>query len=315
MTAGYLQLYKSGQLDKRSRSARSMLSSCSLCPRQCRVDRLNNEIGFCKTGRQAGVASYGPHFGEEQPLVGKYGSGTIFFTGCNLGCVFCQNYDISQSDEAGTSVSPSQLAAIMLELQNQGCHNINFVTPSHVVPQLLEALVIAVEQGLKLPLIYNSSGYEKIETLLLLDGVIDIYMPDFKFWSPSTSAEYAQAPDYPEVARNALIEMHRQVGELQIENKVAVKGVLVRHLLMPGLLGETEEILGFIASKISRNTYINIMDQYRPCGEADTIAQLNKPLDADAYSKAVNIAQKLELTRLDQRDFSEVLKKLFADDH
>ena len=256
------------------------------------------------------VASYTAHFGEEAPLVGSGGSGTIFFAGCNLCCVFCQNYEISQGDE-GMSVSSGQLAAIMLSLQKQGCHNINFVTPSHVVPQILEALPLAVEKGLTLPLVYNSSGYDATETLKLLDGIFDIYMPDFKFWSAASARRYCKAPDYPEKAKLALKEMQRQTKELVLDvNGVAVRGLLVRHLVMPGGLEETARIMEFIASEISADTYVNVMEQYRPCGEAPRFSEINRMLENDEYKKAVAIARKAGLRRLDQRDWQGLLRRL-----
>ncbi len=310
MTTAATTLYENGVLEQRAVQAKKLLAHCTLCPKKCKVNRLNGETGFCNTGEYSGVASYGPHFGEEQPLVGSHGSGTIFFTGCNLGCLFCQNFDISHAPAGGMEVTAEQLAAIMLELQEQGCHNINFVTPSHVVPQIMDALVHALPLGLNLPLVYNSSGYDSMKSLSLLEGVIDIYMPDFKFWESSTASAWAQAADYPEVAKQALREMHRQVGELQLDKQIAVKGVLVRHLLMPQMLDQTEKILSFIASSISKNTYINIMDQYRPCGQADTIPQLNQPLGSDDYQQALAMAKKLQLKRIDPRDFGDLLLRM-----
>lgn len=232
--AGYLTLHGQGKLIDRITEANKRLSPCRVCPRHCEVDRLADEKGICKTGAKAFVSSYAPHFGEESPLVGSSGSGTIFFTNCNLLCLFCQNYDISHLEQ-GVATDSGQLASMMISLQRQGCHNINFVTPSHVVPQILAALPKAIEKGLNVPLVYNSSGYDSVETLELLEGIVDIYMPDFKFWNRETAKRYAKAPDYPEEAREALREMHRQVGDLVLDNEgVAVKGLLVRHLVMPG---------------------------------------------------------------------------------
>jgi putative pyruvate formate lyase activating enzyme len=306
----YLSLHQSGELQYRIDRALALLSCCTLCPRQCRVNRRVDERGLCGIGRQAMVASYTPHFGEESPLVGSGGSGTIFFSGCNLRCVFCQNYEISQGGE-GVSVSSGRLAAMMLSLQKQGCHNINFVTPSHVVPQILEALPIAVENGLTLPLVYNSSGYDAGETIRLLDGVFDIYMPDFKFWSAASSRRYCAAPDYPEKARQAIKEMQRQVGELVLDGAgVAVKGVLVRHLVMPGGLAETARIMEFIAAEISKDTYVNVMEQYRPCGEAGSFAEINRMLRNNEYQEAMEIARRAGLRRLDQRNWQRLFRKL-----
>ena len=256
------------------------------------------------------VASYSPHFGEEAPLVGDGGSGTIFFCGCNLGCVFCQNYEISRDGE-GTAVGDAQLAAMMLNLQQQGCHNINFVTPSHVVPQILAALDIAAAKGLHLPLVYNTSAYDEETTLELLDGVIDIYMPDFKFWSAESARKYCRAPDYPQVARQAILAMHGQVGNLQLNRAgIACRGLLVRHLVMPGGLEETRAILHFIARKLSEDTYVNVMEQYRPCGEAHRYESINRSLRHEEYEQALSIASQAGLKRLDERNWLLLLRKL-----
>jgi putative pyruvate formate lyase activating enzyme len=314
MKASYLNLYKQGDLQKRIRAARELLAPCRLCPRHCGVNRLQKgEPGICSTGENAMVASFGPHFGEESPLVGKGGSGTIFFSHCNLLCIFCQNYDISHCPdrEEGITVAPEQLARIMVELQEQGCHNINLVTPSHVLPQILEALPFAIEKGLHLPLVYNSSGYDSVESLQFLEDIVDIYMPDFKFWNPGHAKRYAHAHDYPEVARLALKEMHRQVGDLIIDcNGLAQRGVLIRHLVMPDCLDETEEILKFIANEISLGSYVNIMDQYRPCGKASEIGALNRTISTEEYQRAMEMAKKAGLRRLDRKGFSLLLKKL-----
>ena len=306
-----VQLHQSGVLAERLERALEALNECTLCPRNCRVNRLEGETGRCGTADKAVIASYNPHFGEEQPLVGSYGSGTIFVAGCSLGCCFCQNYDISHNPAAGHPVNTESLAAIMLDLQSRGCHNINFVTPSHVVPQIMAALIPAYENGLRLPLVYNSSGYDALPTLELLDGLIDIYMPDFKFWENSTGQKYADAPDYPEISQKAVAEMHRQVGDLQIDQDgVAQQGLLIRHLLMPGGLEETKAILEFIARSISPDTYVNVMDQYRPCGTADTFAELRSTISHEHYSEALDYAQKVGLKRLDQRDLASLLKRL-----
>jgi putative pyruvate formate lyase activating enzyme len=264
------------------------------------VDRTQDELGVCKTGAQALVASYNPHFGEEAPLVGRGGSGTIFFSNCNLLCSFCQNYELSHGGE-GRPVSDNQLAKIMVSMQAMGCHNINWVTPSHVVPQILTALAIAVENGLKIPLVYNSSGYDRVETLQWLEGIVDIYMPDFKFWDSEISRRTCDAPDYPEVARRALVEMHRQVGDLMIdEDGLAVKGLLVRHLVLPENLAGTKEVMAFIAGSISAGTYVNVMSQYRPCGRAADIPELSRPLDRREFEAALEAARTSGLHRLDK---------------
>jgi putative pyruvate formate lyase activating enzyme len=308
--SGYLALHAAGDLARRAAEAERLLVDCHLCPRECGVNRLAGEKGVCRTGRNAMVASYAAHFGEEQPLVGTNGSGTIFFSNCNLLCLFCQNYEISHLGE-GEEVTAEQLAAMMLSLQRQGCHNINFVTPSHVVPQILSALVGAVDAGLTIPLVYNSSGYDSLETLRLLDGIIDIYMPDMKFWDSRSAKRYAGAGDYPQAVRAAVKEMHRQVGDLVINHEgLAVRGLLVRHLVMPGGLSETGAILQFIAQEISANTYVNVMDQYRPCGRAYKKPPINRCLSAAEYQEALLSAEEAGLRRLDKRDWAGILRKL-----
>ncbi len=297
--ASYIKLIEQGLLTEKIRSARSLLSACTLCPRQCRVDRLAGQTGICKTGARARVSSYAPHYGEEAPLVGANGSGTIFFTHCNLLCLFCQNFDISHGG-AGEEVSADQLAAMMIDLQGMGCHNINLVTPSHVVCQILEALAIAAGNGLRVPLVFNSGGYERVETLRLLEGVCDIYMPDFKFWDPRVAEITCNAPDYPEVARNALHEMHRQVGDLVIDgNGIARRGLLVRHLVLPENLAGTREIMRFIAADISADTYVNIMTQYRPCGRAAGVRELAGYPTRNDFAEARQAAIQEGIHRLD----------------
>ncbi len=308
--SGYLALYREGNLDERIAEAQQRLSPCRVCPRHCKVDRLSDEKGICQTGVKAVVSSYAPHFGEESPLVGSGGSGTIFFTHCNLLCIFCQNYEISHLGQ-GIETDPGQLAAMMVSLQRQGCHNINFVTPSHVVPQILVALPKAIEKGLTVPLVYNSSGYDSLETLKLLEGIVDIYMPDFKFWDKDLAKRYAKAPDYPEVAQKAILEMYRQVGDLVMDDEgVAVKGLLVRHLVMPGSLEETRGILRFLAREVSVDTYVNVMDQYRPCGEACHCPPIDRTLTGDEYQQALKLARDAGLQRLDEKDWLWILRKL-----
>jgi putative pyruvate formate lyase activating enzyme len=302
MEPSYLKLVREGELSERKEKAVALMASCSLCPRECEVNRLEGELGYCETGRKARVSSYNAHFGEESPLVGRYGSGTIFFSSCNLLCMFCQNYEISHLKE-GVEVEPEQIAAMMLQLSERGCHNINFVTPSHVVPQLLEALILAAEQGLKIPLVFNSGGYDKVETLELLDGIFDIYMPDFKFWDGKWAERYCQAPDYPEVAMAAVKEMHRQVGDLLMDDQgLARRGLLVRHLVMPGNIAGSEKVFEFLVKEISPRTYVNVMDQYRPCGEANQDEYINRRLSSQEFRDARDMAQKAGLTRLDPRD-------------
>ena len=296
----YLQTHRSGLLRRKAGQALEHLSACTLCPRRCGVNRLLGETGVCKTGRLASVSSFNAHFGEEAPLVGERGSGTLFFAHCNLLCLFCQNFEISHQG-IGREVTGERLAGIMLGLQRQGCHNINFVTPSHVVPQILAALEIAAARGLTVPLVFNSGGYDLPETLALLDGVIDIYMPDFKFWDPEIARTTCEAPDYPEAARQALVEMHRQVGDLEIgEGGIARRGLLVRHLVMPAGMAGTREVMRFIARRISPRTYVNVMSQYRPCGRAQEVAGLETALSPAEYRRAVEEAAEEGITRLDR---------------
>lgn len=290
------------ELFARARKADDLLLSCSLCPRTCGINRKQDETGFCGIGSAAHVASWGPHFGEERPLVGRFGSGTIFFSGCNLGCIFCQNWSISHGRE-GSCLSDNQLAGVMLELQTMGCHNINLVTPTHQVPAILRALVLAVGRGLHLPLVYNCGGYESLATLHLLDGIVDIYMPDLKFMDGARAERYAEAPDYPDIARAALVEMHRQVGDLLIDSSgIARHGLLVRHLVMPDDIAGSSEAFRFIAGKLSPDTYVNIMDQYHPCYRASGFPELNRRITATEYRSAVQFAKSAGLRRIDGDD-------------
>ncbi len=299
----YMALHRSGELRRRAAEAVEGLSLCLACPRNCGVDRLANKTAACHTGRYAQVSSCSPHFGEEDCLRGWRGSGTIFFSRCNLRCVFCQNFDISQA-QPGTETPPEHLAALMLALQASGCHNINFVTPEHVVPQIVEALPIAVESGLRLPLVHNTSAYDSLDSLHLMDGVVDIYMPDFKFWDPQLSLRYLKAKDYPEAARRAFREMHRQVGVLKLdENGVAKRGVLVRHLIMPGDIAGTESVMRFLAEELSPDTYVNLMDQYHPAGRVSPsqFVEINRCITSAEYQRALEAARAAGLWRFDQR--------------
>ena len=294
----YISLYQSGELLLRTNRAMEMLRNCCICPRNCEVDRLEGELGVCNTGELARVSSYFPHFGEEPPLVGYCGSGTIFFSYCSLKCIFCQNYTISHLGE-GIEVSSNAIADMMLDLQRQGCHNINFVTPTHVVPQILEALLIAVEKGLCIPLVYNTGGYDSVETLKLLDGIIDIYMPDIKYSSSDIAKRLSKAGDYPDIARAAILEMHRQVGDLDMDKRgIAFKGLLVRHLVLPEGLAGTREAMRFLAREVSRNTYINIMDQYQPYYKAKDHPLINRRITSEEYQEALKIAQEEGLHRI-----------------
>ncbi len=285
-----------------------MLEECCLCPRQCQVNRLAGESGKCHITKQAIVSSYGPHFGEEAPLVGRHGSGTIFFTYCNLRCVFCQNYTISQLGE-GNPVDKEELARMMLSLQAKDCHNINLVSPTHVVPYILEALELAVSMGLYLPLVYNSGGYDSVETLELLDGIIDIYMPDMKYSDERIAEQLSGIKDYPSVNKAAIKEMHRQVGNLKIDEQgVAQRGLLVRHLVLPNRLAGTRGVVSFLAQEVSTNTYLNIMAQYHPCYKAFDIPSIGRPLQRQEFNEAIELAHQQGLDRLDKFSFPRPLK-------
>jgi putative pyruvate formate lyase activating enzyme len=310
MEPSYLKTHRDGILGKRIEAALAIFENCRLCPRHCEVNRLEGEIGVCQTGRQAVVSSYSPHFGEEDPLVGREGSGTIFMTHCNLRCIFCQNYEISHMSE-GVSVGAVDLAQMMLTLQRRGCHNINFVTPTHMVPQILEALPEAIEGGLRVPLVYNCGGYEEVDTLQLLDGIFDIYMPDFKFWDGKMAGVFCVAPDYPEKAQAAVKEMHRQVGDLTLDSEgVAQRGLLVRHLVMPEGLAGTREIMRFLANEVSGDTYVNVMSQYRPCGEAHNFPELRRSITAEEFREAVSMAKAEGIHRLDERRLTRLFQLL-----
>lgn len=305
MEPAYVATWKSGELERRVERALASLATCRVCPRDCDVDRTRDEIGLCNVGRQARVSSYFAHFGEEDCLRGWNGSGTIFFSFCNLRCKFCQNWETSQ-DGIGDVVGPDALADVMLELQARGCHNINFVTPEHVVPQLLESLPRAVARGLRLPLVYNTSAYDSLESLALLDGVVDIYMPDFKYWQARSSAKILGAKDYPDVARTAIHEMHRQVGDLVCDRDgLARRGLIVRHLVMPDALDDTAEILRWLHA-LSPATYVNVMDQYRPEGavlrEPGKWPQLARSTTAAEHRLALELAREAGLARIDRRD-------------
>ena len=298
--AAYLELFQGGELRDRAETALSSLESCSLCPRGCGANRLAGETGRCHTPREAIVSSYGPHFGEEAPLVGRHGSGTIFFTNCNLECLFCQNYPVSQMGE-GESVSIEELARIMLWLQARGCHNINLVSPSHVVPQILEALGLAAERGLHLPLVYNSGGYDSVETLKMLDGVIDIYMPDMKYDDDKIARKLSGIGNYPSVNRAAIREMHRQVGDLEMgSDGMARRGLLVRHLVLPQGLAGTRGVVNFLSKEVSPDTYVNIMAQYRPCHKALAVPGLERRISSTEFQEALSSARDAGLSRLDK---------------
>jgi putative pyruvate formate lyase activating enzyme len=275
-----------------------ILENCHLCPHKCHINRLKGEIGICRTKVKAKISSYGPHYGEEPELVGKNGSGTIFFSYCNLKCLYCQNYEISQLGE-GKEVESSELAEIMLYLQDLGCHNINLVSPTHVIPQIIDALITARKQGLKLPLVYNSGGYDDVNTLKLLAGVIDIYMPDAKYGTNEAGEKYSKVKNYWDINREVLKEMHQQVGDLVVnQNGIAEEGLIIRHLVLPNQIASSFTILEFIAHNLSLNTYLNIMTQYRPCYLSYRYPELARPITKSEFEEVINYAQKLGLKRI-----------------
>lgn len=295
----YKKKLEKDELSLRVTLLKEIYQNCILCPHMCRVNRNEESSGQCQVTNRLMISSYGPHHGEERPISGNMGSGTIFMTACNLHCIFCQNYDISHTDD-GQIISTTQLAAIMLNLQEMGCHNINWVTPTHYVPSLIEGLEIAAQKGLNIPIVYNTSAYDSLDIIKVLHGIIDIYMPDFKLWDVEKSKESLLAEDYPQVARTVIKEMHRQVGDLVLDDAgIARRGLLIRHLVMPGCLDDTRKILEFIAKEISPNTYVNIMDQYRPCGTAFQFPQLKRRITSDEFEEAINHALKIGLQRLD----------------
>ena len=293
----YIRLYRSGIVSERAAAARGMLRACRLCPRNCGVHRSGGEVGVCKAPLRAKISSVGPHYGEEPPLVGFGGSGTIFFSHCNLKCVFCQNSDISHRGH-GHEVSTHALAQSMLRLQHIGCHNINFVTPTPYVPQILEALVLAVKGGLTLPLVYNCGGYESLETIRLLDGIVDIYMPDFKYGDDENALKYSSAEHYVSSCSEAVKEMHRQVGVLKTDDRgIAQRGVLLRHLILPHGVAGSRRVLEWIARDLSKDSYVNIMAQYYPSHRADEFSLLTRRITSDEYQEAVAIARDCGLRR------------------
>ncbi|MBO8129241.1 MAG: 4Fe-4S cluster-binding domain-containing protein [Peptococcaceae bacterium] len=291
----YRKLLAGGELENRVKEARKHLTECNLCPHECGVNR-RRELGFCRAADKALVSSYGPHFGEEPPLVGRNGSGTIFFGYCNMRCVFCQNCELSFGGE-GEIISNEKLAEIMLRLQNYyRCHNINLVTPTHFVASILEALLLAAEKGLALPLVYNCGGYEKMETLALLDSVVDIYMPDFKYHLAERGQRYSKVRNYPEIVKKALKEMNRQVGGLKTDEQgVAYRGLIIRHLMMPGGLEDTKEVLKFIKEELSPDCLVNLMDQYYPAHQAFEYQEIARRLTHKEYTEALQFARQLGL--------------------
>jgi len=298
----YIALSESGELEDRICRAYALLESCTVCPRKCRINRLEDEWGFCRTGLLPVISSFGPHFGDEPPLVGKYGSGTIFVTHCNLFCEYCQNYDISQCDH-GESISCETLAGMMIYLQQRDCHNINLVTPSHVVPQIIRSIGIAAEQGLNIPIVYNSGGYDSVDTLRLLDGIVDIYMPDAKYGNDDVAMALSHAPEYVGSMKAAITEMHRQVGDLVIAKGLAVRGMIIRHLVLPENLAGSDKVLPWIAGHISRDSYVNIMNQYHPSWHVQTnrisalYPSLGRRTTHDEYFYAIRCAENSGLQR------------------
>ncbi|MCP9453627.1 MAG: radical SAM protein [Nitrospira sp.] len=296
--AGYRSLLRSGILYERVALAKQMLASCRVCPRHCAVNRLAGELGTCLVGGKALVASAGPHFGEEFPIRGWYGSGTVFFAGCNLRCLYCQNAEISHRPN-GQELESEELADLMLSLQEQGCHNVNLVSPSHQVPQILEGLLMAAQRGLRLPLVYNTSAYDDLDMLRLLDGIVDIYMPDMKYADSVVGRRLSKVPDYPAVAQAAIKEMHRQVGDLVLDDEgLAIRGLLVRHLVLPRNLAGTAEVMKFLADEISRDTYVHVMDQYHPAAKAFAHPVLCRPVHVDEVDHASRLAREAGLWRL-----------------
>jgi len=294
----YLTRYTTGELYTRIEALRQLLGSCTLCPRDCHVNRLAGELGICQAGDRLRIAAAFPHFGEEPPLVGWGGSGTVFVSWCNLLCRFCQSWEVNHRGE-GLEVDARELAEVLLDLQARGCHNINFVTPTHYAPQLMAALPLAIEQGFRLPLVYNCGGYEALDVIRLLDGIVDIYLPDIKFLDGTASDRYLDgALDYPEVVCAVLKEMHRQVGDLVLDERgVAQRGLIVRHLVMPGMATDSAQILRFIAEELSLDTYVNIMDQYRPCFEAGRWPEIARRTTREEHGSVVGIARGLGLSR------------------
>ncbi|MFC2155288.1 radical SAM protein [Acidobacteriota bacterium] len=296
----YIKLYESGKLQEIAEQLYDIYDHCTLCPRQCGVNRKKGEKGTCRAGTSVKISSVSPHFGEKRPLVGSNGSGTIFLTYCSLLCLYCQNWDISHGGE-GKEISDEQLAAAMLKLQKLGCHNINFVTPTHYLPNIVQTLVKAVEHGLRLPIVYNTGDYERIEILKFLDGIIDIYMPDFKYSDVKIAARFSQSVnDYPEIVRAALKEIHRQVGVLQTdEYHIAQRGLIIRHLVLPNGLAGTEACVKFVAEELNPNTYVNIMSQYRPCYRANSFRELSRGITSEEFNDALLHAHNYKLFNLD----------------
>jgi len=289
----YLEAYSNGRLTKIVKKAFKKLESCSICPRRCQVNRLKAEQGFCKTGLKVKVCSFMLHHGEEPPISGEKGSGTIFFSHCNMNCVYCQNYEFSQLVRGGREVDSQELASFMMRLQEMGAHNINLVTPTHVMPQILQALLIAIPQGLKIPLVYNTGGYELAKIVKLLEGIIDIYLPDMRYADNDVAIKYSLAPDYPKYNQDSLKEMHRQVGVAKI-NALGIieKGLIIRHLILPNNISGTDKIMRFISRELSKDTYISLMSQYFPCYKADRFKEILRRISQEEYHAAGQAMQR-----------------------
>jgi len=292
----YIPLFNSGELKRRIDKLYKVLESCQLCARKCGVNRIKGKVGFCHSTDQLKISSIGPHFGEEPELVGRSGSGAIFLANCNLGCIYCQNYDISHLG-IGEPTTPSDLATKILYLQNIGCHNINFVTPSHFIPQIVESVYHACEDGLELPLVFNCGGYENTEIIKMLEGIFDVYMPDIKYSDCIPAEKYSQAKDYFEVTKEAAKEMHRQVGDLEVVDQIATRGLLIRHLVLPNDMSGSEEVFEFIANELSKDTYVNIMDQYRPLYKAGEFEEINRRPTLSEFNNVISSAKKFGLHR------------------
>jgi len=297
--SGYLSLHKTEELAKRSNMLYELLESCELCPRKCSVNRLKDEVGYCQMGKELVVSSFSPHFGEEKALVGVFGSGTIFLVGCNLLCVYCQNYDISHY-RVGRIVSEEEVADFMIVLQNKGCHNINLVTPTHFAPQLVKSIEIGVKKGLRIPVVWNCSGYENVKVIRLLDGIVDIYLPDIKYGQSSSAKLYSKAPDYFERCKESVTEMYRQVGNFKLdEDEIAYRGLIVRHLVLPENQAGSKEVLHYLRD-LSKDVFVNIMDQYRPEGRAGEYEELDRCITSKEFRSAIQIAKNLGLWHLDK---------------
>ncbi len=291
----YLESYDNGNLNQVIEEIFKMLESCCICPRKCKIDRLNNQKGFCRTGLKPKVCSFMPHHGEEPPISGKRGSGAIFFSGCNMACVYCQNYEFSQLDE-GREVELKDLADLMLQLQEMGCHNINLVTPTHVLPQTLKALSLAIPKGLSIPIVYNTGGYELPEIIKLLDGIVDIYLPDMRYADNEMAIKYSLAPEYPRLNQAALKEMLRQVGVARIDEEgIIARGVIIRHLVLPNNISGTDKIMRFIAEELSKDTYVSLMSQYFPCYKADKLKDISRRITFEEYEEAKATMEKYGL--------------------